>query len=317
METIFGAIFCVAMIAVVIITSRLKKKSIQKIYEQFQEKDFAYTLVFKSNEWGPGTEKIILNTGKITENFDSEKLGAENFNVSVKSEISDGASGTIVEKEKTVPVKRAYLCDIDGNEIIRSDEDSDSEIPYDETGSATHIALEIESSSGDAFSSPFIYDPAEKCIRWKKIYDFKIGHSLFENDMSECSDWFSPDAQKFRPLKNTGTLNAFSYIPENVRPKEKSAHPLLVLILGEKSRTDVPMTVLENYLTPLVAEEIQTRLGGLFVFCMKSESEKTLSRFVKKNRAVNRDRITLIDISESDEKLREWIKNLGEKNQEN
>ena len=105
METIFGAIFCVAMIAVVIITSRLKKKSIQKIYEQFQEKDFAYTLVFRSNEWGPSTEKIILNTGKITESFSDDKLDAANFNVSVKSEILDDGSDTPVEKEKNVPVK--------------------------------------------------------------------------------------------------------------------------------------------------------------------------------------------------------------------
>ncbi len=317
METIFGAIFCVAMIAVVIITSRLKKKSIQKIYEQFQEKDFAYTLVFRSNEWGPSTEKIILNTGKITESFSDDKLDAANFNVRVKSEILDDGSDTPVEKEKNVPVKRAFLCDIDGNEIIKSEEDSSSEIPDDETSSATHIALEIENSPGDAFSSPFIYDSEQKHNRWKKIYDFKIGHNLFEKEMSECSDWFSPAAQKFRPLKNSGEQNAFFYIPENVGAKEKSAHPLMVLSLGEKSRTDIPMTVLENYLTPLVDDKIQTSLGGLFVLCMKSESEKILSRFIKKNRAINRDKITMIDISEGDEKLREWIKNQNEKNQEN
>ena len=268
METVFGAVFCVALFAVVFITSRMRKKAMQKLYEQFQEKDFAYTLVFGSYDWGPGTEKIILNVGKTAEKFSEADFAPEKFTVTVKSETPDS---TAVEAK--IPVKRAFFCDIDGNEILRSDDSDDdgNSVGYDEISSATHIALELEPHPDDGFTSPFVCEPEREMNRWKKVYDFKISHPNFESEMTECSDWFSPAAQKFKPFKTNGKLGAASFVPENAKDKKK--HPLIVWFhgLGEGG-TDVNVVTLGNKVTSLAGKDIQSHFDGAFVLCPQTKT---------------------------------------------
>lgn len=311
MGTIFGAIFCVALVVVVIISGRMRKKAIQKIYEQYQEKDFSYTLIFNGYDWGPGTKKIILNTGDITQNFSEKDLSPENFSVTVKSEILDEEKKSAVIKEKKLTVKETYLCDIDGNKIENNSEDSDAEI-------ATHIALELEPHPDDGFTNPFFWDPLTEHNRWKKTYDFTINHPLFEKPMDTCNDWFSPETGKFKTEKPCGQLNAVSFTPENA--KNGKLHPLIIWLHGAGEGGNEPnLILLGNKVSALAQEKIQSYFDGAYVLCPQAptfwmqsgdkpydildestknkcskyteDCKKLIDRFIKKNPSIDKKRI--------------------------
>ncbi len=322
MGTIFGAIFCVALFAVVIVSARMRKKALQKIYEQYQEKDFAYTLVIGGYDWGPGTEKMILNLGKVSENFTDKDLDVSNFSVTVKSEIFDKGQNKVVEQEKAVSIKKVYPCDIDGNILEKDSSSSDSDGM--ELEDFTHIALELEPRPDDPFTNPFLYDEIVEHNRWKKVYDFTIGHPKFEKPMTDCSDWFSPEINRFKQVKPCGQLTATSFVPENAR--DGKLHPLIVWLHGAgEGGKDPDLVVLGNKVSALGGEKIQSYFDGAFVLCPQAptfwmqngdrpydileestvdkksrytkDCKRLIDRFVKKNPSIDRNRIYIAGCS--------------------
>lgn len=303
MQTVLGAVFCAALIVLVIITGKMRRKAVQKVFEQYREKDFSYTLVFGGYDWGPGIEKIILNVGPDAGNFTEEDLEPEKFTVMVKSEGNDS--------DGNLPVKRACLCDIDGNEIMKSEDEDAESVPDSEAQAASHIALEIEPERENPLTAPFVYDETGTGMRWKKTYDFTVSHPRFEKSMTECSDWFSPDAQKFREIKTDAGITAFAFSPDN--EKDGARHPVIVCRLGGKCSGDVALTVLENNMTPLVKEKVQSWFGGAFIVCVQGESvsaeqtKKITDQFIKKHPAADKADIRSVDFSEGAESVGKWI----------
>lgn len=281
METIFGLIFCVAMIALIFVTRQMRKKQWQKILEQYQEKDFAYTLVFEPTKDGVATKKIILNTGSLTDDFSQQDLLEKKFCVSVKSKN---------QLEEKIDVTESYFCDIDGNSLDQQDMDE-----------ASHIALILDQTK---VVTPIFTDPENGNKTWKKDFDFTITHPKFPEAMTVCSDWFSPLAQKFRDIKSNGQIKGKYFIPENA--KTKKDNQLFVFFMDPKNCVeDLNIALLCENVTSLVDDEKQKNLDGAFVLCFGKSSpwtnddlkecSKLFKTFMNQNKNISKDKINVQD----------------------
>lgn len=272
MQTFLGAIFCAVMLAVIVILRIWRKKSIAKVYEDMKEKENSYTLIIGSYDWGPAVDKIILNPKLLNQNADSNEnaftesdFAPEKFTVKIKSEVFDYASGKKVEAEGNAKVLTAWLSDIDGEKL--SDEES-AEAPE-----TPHISLELEVHPTNQLLSPFIYDPETEHNIWKKKFNFEISHPKFAAPITECSDWFSPDADLFTDMKSTGELSAAYFTPEieESRIQEGKKYPLIVWLNGAwEGGSDTNIALLGNKVTALAREPIQSYFEGAYVLCIQT-----------------------------------------------
>lgn len=277
MQTFLGAIFCAVMLAVILILRVWRKKSVAKIYDDMKEKENSYTLIVGSYDWGPAVDKIILNpklqtfeTDSAKSDFTEDDFAPKNFTVKIRTEIFDYASGKIREIEGNAKVKSAWASDIDGNP------DSDSEAKHDPTHDdqpvgmpeTPHITLALEVHPENQLLSPFIYDSESGHNVWKKKFIFEISHPKFEGTITECNDWYSPDADLFTDMKSTGELKAASFSPEI---KDGKKRPLIVWLNGAwEGGRDVNIALLGNKVTALAKNPIQSYFDGAFVLCIQT-----------------------------------------------
>ncbi len=157
---ITAVLFMALMLISLILVYRWRRAALDKLYNQYKEKDNSYTVIISKKDYGFTAAKLIVNTDGIAAFKDTDPL-AQDFEVSAK------AGGSQVK----VNVSRAYLCDIDGNSLEES-RLNDPEV---------HICLELETEAVKDELSPLNHD-----LR------FEIRHKAFA-PVTECSEWFCPD----------------------------------------------------------------------------------------------------------------------------
>ena len=274
MQTFLGAIFCAVMLAVILILRIWRKKSVAKIYDEMAEKDNSYTLLIGGYDWGPMVDKIILNVGDLASDFTDADLRPEKFSVKILSEGLDFKSGKKTEIEGNAKVVAAWKSDIDGAPSDGEpceDKSGDDENP--ETEKPTHITLSLEVHPADYLISPFIYSPESEHNIWKKKFNFEISHEKLSAPITECSDWYSPDADLFTDMKSTGELTAAYFTPEidESRIQEGRTYPLIVWLNGAwEGGTDTNIALLGNKVTALAKDPIQSYFEGAYVLCIQT-----------------------------------------------
>ena len=108
MQTFLAVGFCVVMLAVIFGIRVWQRRAVKKVYEEFAEKPYSYTLILGSYDWGAAVEKIILNLGDAASAFDEASLSPEKFCVSVKSGIFDFSAGRVVDVSGALEVTDAW-----------------------------------------------------------------------------------------------------------------------------------------------------------------------------------------------------------------
>ena len=263
------------MLAIILILRIWRKKSIAKVYEDMKEKENSYTLIIGSYDWGPAVDKIILNPKLLNPNAESNEndfteadFAPEKFTVKIKSEVFDYASGKKVEMEGNAKVLAAWLSDIDGEKLTDDENPTESDVESTEAPETPHISLELEVHPTNQLLSPFIYDPESEHNIWKKKFTFEISHPKFAEPITECNDWYSPDADLFTEMKSTGELTAASFTPEITDGKKR---PLIVWLNGAwEGGKDINIALLGNKVIALAKNPIQSYFEGAYVLCIQT-----------------------------------------------
>ncbi len=237
--------FAITVAAVMLLRCRTKK-IMEKTYKEFAEKDNSYTLFIKGYDGGPGVNRLTIFSQKMFADFSDADLGVRNFTVEVESEGKKGSR----------KVLDAYWSDTDGNELLPQE---NNEIEK------THIALELETKPGDDFAYPIKFSLREG-NKWKTDLEYRISHPKFSESIRACSDWYAPEAEKFRPVKTHSQLGACYFEPENSEKRKK--YPLVVWLHGAgEGGTDKNILLLGNKVVNLASDEIQEKFGGAYILC--------------------------------------------------
>ena len=264
LQIILSVGFCVLMLGVMFAVRIWQKKSIKKIYDELKEKDYSYTVLIEGCDWGPAARRIILAPGERFEDFSPEDFDPKKFSVTVSTEryLQDGKLEYFT---KQVEVTGACPCDIDGNPLADFDKASgDDEENSDDGVNGSHILLTLEYSPVMDETNPFLYNPTTQHNEWKNKFDFKIEHPKLPEPITECSDWYSKEAQQFDVIKTGNELTAASWCP----PSDGKKHPLIVWLHGAgEGGTDPVIALLGNKVTALIGHEIQEYFGGAYVLC--------------------------------------------------
>ncbi|MBO5606981.1 MAG: prolyl oligopeptidase family serine peptidase [Treponema sp.] len=319
MQTFLAVGFCVVMLAVIFGIRVWQRRAVKKVYEEFAEKPYSYTLILGSYDWGAAVEKIILNLGDAASAFDEASLSPEKFSVSVKSGVFDFSAGRVVDVSGALEVTDAWLSDIDGNHLTLAGDSSDSDAAdSSDAEKPTHITLSVRVSPGEKAALPLSFDPATGHQVWNERLSLEVSHPALERPVTECNDWYAPAADRFSILKTGNELSAAAFIPESASDGKK--HPLIVWLHGAwEGGNDVTVALMGNKVTALSEERIQSYFNGAFVLCVQTPTfwmqngdvpydicedscadkrsrytvslKKVVDSFVKKNPAVDPDRI--------------------------
>ena len=173
MGTSYGLVVMAIMLILFVIALRWRRKIIQDTLNEFSEKPYSYTLVIHGEGIDAVADKIIVNAGDVISSFCKSDFLPQSFVVKVK----DGS------KSSERKVTTAYPCNIDGKLL-------------DEALSATHVALELE-STGDEFEHPFVkqLDSESQDVQGKNkdVYEYSISHPKLVQPLTLCNDWWWQD----------------------------------------------------------------------------------------------------------------------------
>ncbi len=198
-----------------------------------------YKWMVTGYDWGPGVNKIIVNTGdQLVNNSDLADI-AENGNFF-----------TVRTGTQNRTVTGTYVSDAEGNEIV---------LP------GNHITIELRCTS--SVGNPFVYSGMNK---WIDPYNITItllrpigdyGFVSFTNG----GKW-TPEADKFdRTGKYTAdgiTLSYASYAPA----ADDKKNPLVIWLHGGgEGGTDPYITLYGNQVVSLASDETQAHFGGAYV----------------------------------------------------
>ena len=146
METFIGLIFCLILVAAIIVMRIIQKKTLRTIAKELSDPINSYTFVVKNEE---GKEHVVLgivvNAGEAISSFTEQDWNVQSFTVKM--------NGT----DRALTVEEAYPCDINGNEA--------------DSKEATHIALELTKEDTQLIAPA----PETACI---------ISHPKFSSDIT-------------------------------------------------------------------------------------------------------------------------------------
>lgn len=264
LQIILSLGFCAVMLGVMFAVRIWQKKSIKKVYDELKEKDYSYTLLIKGCDWGPAVDRIILAPGEAFKDFTPQDFDPKLFTVNVESE-RYGKDGKIEFFTKKIELEGACPCDIDENPLAAFEEGDEDEGEGEAAGeNGGHILLTVKYGPDMPETNPFSYNVNNEHNEWKKKFDFKIEHPKLPSPITECSDWYSSDAQEFEVIKTGNELTCASWCP----PSDGKKHPLIVWLHGAgEGGKDPNILLLGNKVTALKSREIQAYFDGAYILC--------------------------------------------------
>jgi predicted esterase len=210
-----------------------------------------YTFVISGEDWGPATEKLIVNAGKTVAPGD---VTSDAFTVSVHALDFDWTQMAKIMVDKKREVVKAYTSDISGNKT-------------DKPG--TYITLELPVGPADSLSSPFFYDVKSGFNDWKTPYDFRIESRLFSEPAVKAAGRICPGADTFSTASlTTGNIKLmYAWY----KPAAKGKHPLIIWLHGAgEGGKDPYILLLGNKVTALAGDKIQNIFGGAYILAPQS-----------------------------------------------
>ncbi|MFA6857408.1 MAG: prolyl oligopeptidase family serine peptidase [Treponema sp.] len=210
-----------------------------------------YTTVISAEDWGPATEKLVVNAGKTVA---PDTVKKDLFSVSVHARDFDWTKMSALTVDAERKILDAYTSDASGRRT-------------DKPG--MYIALELPVGPADSLSSPFFYDVKTGFNDWKKPYDFKIKSSLLRKNAVKSAGRICPAAENFYSgTSRTGnvTLSYAWY-----KPAADGKRPLIIWLHGAgEGGHDPSVMLVGNKITALAGDSIQKIFGGAYVLTPQS-----------------------------------------------
>lgn len=257
MGTLYGLVIMAFMALLLIAAMRTRKRIINETIEELAERENSFTLFIKLNDDGPAVSKIIVNAnykeGHELENFTDQDFTAESF------KLSSSREGVAIN----TGVKKAYPCNIDGQECPKEEAD--------------HILLELESEQ-KGFDMRFC----------------RINHKNFDEEVKEFNDFFCPEADRFLSFKTYTNIDAAYRLPYTEDFTSSKKFPLIVFI----AKANLQDNGLYYELIRSGAAKISNNAFILFIQGKDKEInekmyKKVIKEFIKKNYNVDRGKITI------------------------
>lgn len=199
-----------------------------------------YNLIINGYDWGPGADKIIINTGR--QNV-SKTINSKDFIVEVETYIYNWNTmpPSLELKKGKRHIVSAYTSDENGNKIDNS---------------SNYIAIELMVHPNDPFSNPFLYG-ADMMNHWQKKYDFTIINKNLNIKITKLNKKICPLADKFN-IKS-GIFNNTKLYYGLWEPKNHSDRiPLLIWLHGMGEGGEDPyISLLGNKVVNLITDKIQ------------------------------------------------------------
>jgi len=210
-----------------------------------------YTQVIIGEDWGPATEKLIVNAGKTVSPGDVTK---DAFTVSVHALDFDWAKMAKIMVDKKREVLNAYTSDASGNKTGKP---------------GVYITLELPAGPADSLSSPFFYDVKSGFNDWKTPYDFRIESQLLAEPAVKSAGRICPAADTFSIASSTTGNIKLMYAW--YKPAAKGKHPLIIWLHGAgEGGNDPYILLLGNKVTALAEDKIQNIFGGAYILAPQS-----------------------------------------------
>lgn len=211
----FYALLCAFMMCPVFAGSQDEKI---EILPAFVPEPKTYVLCIDGYDWGPGSYKAIVNTGRI---FSSDAVSKEDFSAGVYLAAKKDSGKTYGPAQSERNICAAYLCDEHGTEI---------------SGKGSFVALEFSVEPEDSFSNPFVF--YMKPGNASSVFGMKISNKKLGLSIARRSAIVSPVAQQFIAGKSVSIdddgekleLPYTSFIPEKKIPDKKI--PLILWFHG-------------------------------------------------------------------------------------
>ena len=244
-----------------------------KAVNKIQPAENQYVLVVNGYDWGPGADKLIINTGK---EITSKQVKAGDFNVEVTVQSLDWSSMAMGTTSGNRTVTQAYLSDANGNK----------------GGSkGSYVTLELSVDPSDPLTNPFVF-ASDMMNHWSEPYTVKITNETLDLTVSECTGRVSPLADQFkmdtRTYANNQTLSYAAWEPA----KHGDKVPLVIWLHGMgEGGTDPYVALLGNKVVNLVTPEIQKNFGkdGAYVLAPQVDGFWLQTTAEKKMDAANAD----------------------------
>jgi len=215
----------------------------KKAEYKVQPAENQYVLVVNGYDWGPGADKVIVNTGKTVA---AKEVKATDFNVDVTMQGLDWATFSMGTIEGKRTVTAAYTSDANGNKV---------------SGKSNYISLELSVHPADPLSNPFVFC-ADMVNRWSDPYEVTISNEALGITVSEMTGRVSPIADQFTMETRTYADNILLSYGAFEPAKHGDKVPLIIWCHGMgEGGVDPYISIIGNKVVNLATPEIQKLFG--------------------------------------------------------
>jgi len=201
-----------------------------------------FNLYVNGYDWGPASDKIILNAGK---DFSESKIKVSDFDVSIEMLGMNWKTFSLALMDGKRNVTAAYPVDENGAKVKKS----------------RYIALEMSVHPADTFTSPFFYS-REMVNKWTDPCDYKIVNKKLGLEIKKQAARICPLADQFETKTFKSGEITLSYGAWNPSKAEKGKTPLIIWLHGMgEGGTDPYIALLGNRVVNLITEEVQNCFG--------------------------------------------------------